>query len=255
MELGHYFNLCLPIGILLWLIEGRRRITSPWLLMSVCILIGLVLTFTFGAWLALLATGGLFFLFFGGSYRGKVAVAGTLILSLLVILVVHGPLYPLVQAKLTGTDMGSFAWDAATRLYNWKLALQIWWSHPWVGAGMGNFEYFYAGNDLVLGANSQGSSPHQTYLYLLANFGLVGTVSVLLIIVGALRSNIKVMLSRSETAGIGLALAFALATNMIGGFADDSGFFGPHASSLLWIFIGLSEVLLTLSPLRLKERP
>ncbi len=214
MELGHYFNLSIPIAAMLWLTEGRKRLTSKWLLMTICMLAGLVLTFTFGAWLALVA---------------------------------YGPLYPLVEAKLTGTDMGSFAWDAATRLYNWKLALQTWWSHPWLGVGIGNFEFYYASNDLVLGNQSQGSSPHETYFYLLANFGLVGTISVLIIMLSALRSNIQLMRSGSNLTLIGFALAFALATNMVGWFADDSGFFGPHASYVVWLFVGVSEALRRLS--------
>jgi O-antigen ligase len=143
--------------------------------------------------------------------------------------------------------MGSFAWDAATRLYNWKLALQTWWSHPWLGVGIGNFEFYYASNDLVLGAQSQGSSPHETYFYLLANFGLVGTISVLIIMLGALRSNIQIMRSHSGMALIGVALAFALATNMVGWFADDSGFFGPHASYVVWLLVGVTEALRRLS--------
>ena len=49
MELGHYFNLCLPVGVMLWLTEGRRRVGSKWLLMTFAMLAGLVLTFTFGA--------------------------------------------------------------------------------------------------------------------------------------------------------------------------------------------------------------
>lgn len=247
MELGHYFNLSIPIAAMLWLTEGQKRLTSKWLLMTVCILTGLVLTFTFGAWLALVATFGLFFLLFGGTIRWKVAIAGVLILLVIAALVAYGPLYPLVEAKLNGTDMGSFAWDAATRLYNWKLALQTWWSHPWLGVGIGNFEFYYASNDLVLGAQSQGSSPHETYFYLLANFGLMGTISVLIIMLGALRSNIQIMRSHSGMALIGVALAFALATNMVGWFADDSGFFGPHASYVVWLLVGVTEALRRLS--------
>jgi hypothetical protein len=64
---------------------------------------------------------------------------------------------------------------------------------------------------------------------------------------GALRSNIQVMRSGSNLTLIGFALAFALATNMVGWFADDSGFLGPHASYVLWLFVGLSEVSVRIS--------
>jgi O-antigen ligase len=247
MELGHYFNLCLPIAVVLWFTEGRKRLTSKWLLMSICILAGLVLTFTFGAWLALGATFALFALLFGGAKRKRVIVAGVLVLALAAAFVAYGPLRPLIEAKAAGDAIGSFAWDAMTRLYSWKLALQTWWSHPWIGVGIGNFEFISAGYDFVLGPESQGSSPHQTYLYLLANYGLVGTISVLAIMLGALRSNLRLARLHTAIAFVGLALAFALAVNLIGWFADDSGFLGPHASYLLWLFVGLSEVALALS--------
>jgi O-antigen ligase len=242
MELGHYFNLCIPIGLMLWLTEGRKRLSSKWILMTTCMLAGLMLTFTFGAWLALIVTFALFVLVFGGVKRWKVILAGALILLIMAALVAYGPLHPFFEAKASGTDIGSFAWDLMTRLYGWKLALETWWVHPWIGVGIGNFEFSSAEYDFMLGTQSQGSSPHETYLYLLANIGLVGTISVIAIMLGTIRSNLKIMRSRAETALLGLALAFALATNMIGWFSDDSGFFGPHTSYLLWLFVGLSEV-------------
>jgi O-Antigen ligase len=247
MELGHYFNLALPIAVMLWFTEGGKRLSSKWLLMSVCLLAGLVLTFTFGAWLALAVTFGLFAFLFGGAGRKKVVIAGLLVLVLIAAFVAYGPLRPLVETKAAGDAVGSFAWDAATRLYGWKLAVQTWWVHPWIGAGIGNFEFVSADYDFMLGPESQGSSPHETYLYLLANYGLIGTISVLFIMSGTLRTNLRLARSHGLTAHIALALAFALAVNMIGWFSDDSGFFGPHASYVVWLFVGLSEVLLALS--------
>ena len=52
MEMGHYFNLCLPLAVALWLSEGRARLYSKWLMIAVTIFAGLLLTFTFAAgWL------------------------------------------------------------------------------------------------------------------------------------------------------------------------------------------------------------
>ena len=243
MELGHYFNLCIPVGLVLWLIEGRRRLASKWLLFSIAMLAGLVLTFTFGAWLALAATFTLFALILVGERRWKLMFAGTAILALLVALVAYGPLRPIVEAKATGTEIGSLAWDVGTRFMSWKLAAQTWWSHPLLGVGIGNYEFTSAGYDFVLGAQSQGSSPHETYLYLLASVGLVGTVSVVVVLLSTIRSNLRDTSIDPDITLLRLGLAFALATNMIGWFADDSGFYGPHAGYLLWLFVGLSEVI------------
>lgn len=248
MELGHYFNLCIPIGILLWITEGRRRLTSKWFWMTLAMLAGLVLTFTFGAWLALAATCGLAILRYGGPKKWRYLIGGSMVLVIIGGILALGPLRSVVAQKASGTAIGSLAWDAATRLYGWKLALQLWWAHPILGAGIGNYASFSADYDFVLGAQSQGSSPHNTYFYLLSDYGLIGFIAVLAILIGSIRSNIRLRRTNLETAMIGAALAFALTMNMIGWIVDDSGYLGPHASYLLWLFVGLSGVIVKLAP-------
>src|SRR5260370_41540465 len=111
MELGGYFNLCLPVGVVLWLTEGRKRIGSRWLLMTVAMLGGLLLTFTFGAWLSLVATTGLFALFMDKKRRLKTIAAGALAFLLLVTVLAAGPLRPFIEDRV-----GQMAFDAAGRL-------------------------------------------------------------------------------------------------------------------------------------------
>jgi O-antigen ligase len=242
MELGHYFNLCLPIGAMLWLTEGRKRLGSKWLMMTIAMFAGLILTFTFGAWLALATTSLLFVMSFGGRRRWKILFVSLLVGLVIAAVLALGPLRPVIQAKASGTGIGSLAWDAATRLYGWKLALQTWWAHPLIGAGTGNFESLSADYDFASGAQSQGTSPHQTYFFLLANYGLIGTFSVVAIILGTIRRDLWLARQSQAVMLVALALAFALSVNMISWFSDDSGFFGPHAGYLLWLFIGLSEI-------------
>jgi hypothetical protein len=239
MELGHYFNLCLPVGVMLWLTEGRRRVGSKWLLMTFAMLAGLVLTFTFGAWLALAATFALFVLTLAGKARWKLLLAGVVILSLLVALVAYGPLRPIVVAKATGTAIGSLTWDIVTRLIGWKLAMQTWLSHPLLGVGIGNYEVTSAGYDYVWGLGrgsprnlSVSARKHRT----------VGTLSVLVIMVSTLRSNLQDVGVDPDLRLLKLALAFALATNLIGWFMM-TRLYGPHAGYLLWLFVGLSEAI------------
>ena len=243
MELGHYFNMCLPIGALLWATEGGRRLDSKWLWLTLSTFAGLVLTFTFGAWLALACTCVLGVLFFGGRRKWKMLIWGTVVFAVIATFLAIGPLSQVIEEKATGTAIGSLAWDAATRLYGWKLALQTWWAHPLLGVGIGNFEFFSADYDFVLGAQSQGSSPHETFLYLLANYGLIGTGAVLAIVLASIRSNLKVLRNYSLLAPIAGALAFSIAVNLIGWFSDDSTYLGPHTSYLLWLMIGLSEAV------------
>lgn len=243
MELGHYFNMCLPIGALLWVTEGRHSIDSKWLWIILATFAGLILTFTFGAWLALACTSLLAILKFGGEKKWRVLAWSVAAFAVIATFLALGPLSQVIQDKASGTAIGSLAWDAATRLYGWKLALQAWWSHPLIGVGIGNFEYFSADYDFVLGAQSQGSSPHETFLYLLANYGLIGTCAVVIVMAGSIRSSIRVIREHTAYALLAGALAFSIAVNFIGWFSDDSTYLGPHTSYLLWLMIGLTEVV------------
>jgi O-antigen ligase len=129
----------------------------------------------------------------------------------------------------------------------WVLAFNTWLSHPLLGVGAGNYEFMSASHDWVLGSASAGSSPHETYLYLLADFGIVGTGAVLIVLLGSIRSNLRLRGKNLQLELIGLALAFALTVNMIGWFSDDSTFFGPHTSYLVWLLVGLSESVQSLA--------
>lgn len=248
MELGHYFNLCLPIGIVLWLTEGRKRIGSRWALVTVTMLAGLLLSFTFGAWLALVATAAFVVLLFAKEQRWKTVLTGALVLIFAGTVLAFGPLQPFLEQKIGGMEIGGLAWDIVSRLEAWTFALGRWWSHPLLGLGVGNYEILEAAHEWLETSAwaPAGGSPHETYIYILVQYGLAGLASILVILVGTIRTNLS--LKRNPEWGlIAVALAFALATNMLGGFSDDSAFFGPHASYLVWLFIGLSEAIRNLS--------
>jgi O-antigen ligase len=129
----------------------------------------------------------------------------------------------------------------------WMFAIKTWWAHPILGVGIGNYEFLYSYEPQVqVEWASQGVSPHQTYLYLLVQGGLVGLVAVLWVMLGNIRGCLRLR-TTPELGPIAFALGFALMTNMIGWFSDDSGFFGPHASYLVWLFLGLSEAVRNLA--------
>lgn len=246
LELAHYFNLCLPVAVALWWTEGGKRVRSKWLWMAGSLLLGLILTFTFGAWLALLATLACFALILEKRVWKPILV-GTLIISLLAFLLVAGPLRPFVQDKLLGTGLGSAGFDIVARFDSWLFAMQVWWSHPIFGVGVGNFEKLEYEHEYLPSEWVQtGSTPQNAYVYLLALSGVVGFLSMLAILVGSVRSNLS--LKRNPQFGlIALALAFALTTVLFASLTDDGPLFGPHAAYLVWFFIGLSEALRNLA--------
>jgi putative inorganic carbon (hco3(-)) transporter len=248
MELGHYFNLCLPVGVVLWMTEGRKRINAKWFLVVIAMLAGLLLTFTFGAWLSMVATIGFFILIFDKKGRWKTALITAVALFLVAAFLVFGPLRPFMEAKVFGAGIGGLAWDVSTRMEIWLLALDTWRSHPVIGIGYGNFPSVTVGalqwlsNEWV----SSGTSPHNIYLFILAELGLVGFAAIVFIFVRTVRTNLR-LLSAPGLGHIALTLAFALTTALFGGCSDDSALYGPHTSYLVWLFIGMSEAVFNLA--------
>src|SRR5207244_7599842 len=121
------------------------------------------------------------------------------------------------------------------------------WAHPWLGVGVGNYEILEYGHETIHSPwGPSGSTPHETYLYFLADSGVIGLASMLVILLGTIRSGLRLK-NNSRWGLIALALAFALITNMIGWFGDDSTFFGPHTSYLAWLLVGLSETVRNLA--------
>ena len=243
MEIAHYSNLCIPVGVALWMTEGGKSVKSKWLWITVLTLIGLGLSFTFGAWLTLFLTIGLFAWMFEPKFRWKVMRAALGILIVGGIALTFGPFGEFMREKITGTGTNSLLWDAYTRFDLWYFALQTWWSHPFIGVGIGNFEYLFSFHQQVVADWAPaGGSPHQTYLYLLVMFGLIGTFAMLKVFLGNIKRNLA--LRKDPIYGVfALAFAFALCTTLIGGFSDNSGSFGPHAGYLVWLLIGLGETV------------
>jgi O-antigen ligase len=241
MELGHYFNLCLPVAVSLWLSEGRGRASSKWLLMAAAMLVGLLLTFTFASWLALAATTGLFVLLLDEKRRWQMAFGGMVVLSLVTLLVVFSPLREFLEAKALGAGNAGLAFDIMGRLDSSVFALQTWWSHPWLGVGIGSYQLLEYAHEYVHSTwVPSGSTPHEAYLYLLAVSGILGLAAMLTVLLGSIRTNLKLR-TDPELGLFTVALAFAVATALFASFADDSPLFGPHAGYILWLLIGLGE--------------
>jgi O-antigen ligase len=114
--------------------------------------------------------------------------------------------------------------------------------------GYGGFPSLTVGNLSFLTEDwvSSGSSPHDIYLYLLSELGVLGLGSVIFVIVGNIRNNLSLR-TNPKFGQIALAMAFALTTALVGGSSDDSPLYGPHTSYLLWLIVGLSGAVYNLA--------
>jgi len=215
--LGGYLGLILPLAVstaLLWwsLLTAwwpRNRsgrlvsCRAEWILalagaVSVPILgAGLVMTYSRGAWLAFGAA-----LVAVWSLRGRRALVLLLILALVGLLALALGAIDLLPSFITerlGSIVESLAlFDARTvlvtdenfaavqRMAFWQTALAMWEAHPWVGVGPGNYPVAY-GQYHVHPAFSEplAGHPHNFYLQLLAEAGIIGLAAYLLLWVWA----------------------------------------------------------------------
>jgi O-antigen ligase len=239
MELGHYFNLCIPVAAALWIGEGRSRVGSKWFWCFMALVVGLLLTFTYGSWLALAATMVIFVLVAGQGYRKQLLFGGAALGAISALALTIGPLRNAMQQK-----METVAWDYFTRLDIWGLALRTFLAHPIQGVGFGNFSGLVSGQFEWMRPEMQdiGTTPHNFYLYVLAEFGAIGLIAFLIVIGGSILGALSLK-NYAPLARLGIALAFAMTTVLIAGSADDSPVFGSHSGYLLWLFIGLSEAM------------
>jgi O-antigen ligase len=141
------------------------------------------------------------------------------------------------------------AWDwendpnTFSRIMFWKAGLQMFEDHPILGVGTGNFPQAYAtsyANLSILGP----PAPHSVYIQVLAESGLVGTVSLLALLVLLLRLNARTRrqalgsdpaVRRSFEYCLALGLDLALVGYLVSG-AFLTVLYYPH----LWILLGLS---------------
>lgn len=126
------------------------------------------------------------------------------------------------------TGNASFQW----RLQAWEKVLDAWRVHPWLGNGVGSTQ-----SDLIL----VGSIPHNEYVRLLAEVGVVGTALVILV---ALRYAF-VMFGRLR-AGLGrpaasLALA-TLAGLAVNGLAANTMLYSASFYLALFVLSGAARV-------------
>jgi O-antigen ligase len=200
---GAFMGMILPLSLglslaALWAAAAQKRLLSPASgLLLLCgaatgiLLLGLLASWSRGAWLGFLAAGAVVvWAFPQPRWLGHGAViAGALGLGVLWNL---GLLPASLTARLTDfrqdfsgfRDVRGVAIDDANfavieRLAHWQAALEMAKSSPYLGQGFGNYEIVYPGYALIDWPNPLGHA-HNYYLNLLAETGLLGLVTYLL---------------------------------------------------------------------------
>jgi O-antigen ligase len=234
---GAFLGLSLPVALSLtmWSVVALvRQRTWVMLLSSAfyvvvagCIAVGLVASWSRGAWLGALASTAVVLAFF--DKRTALALGlGTLLLSVAALLGALNPswipaaisarigdlpaYFGLVDVLSLEVNDDNFA--VIERVAHWIAALRMWESGLWLGVGPGNYAAVYASVALTRWSDSLGHA-HNIYLNVLGESGILGFAAFLLMwfsLVGWLVRAIRTALPPESW-------AHALAVGVLGVFA------------------------------------
>lgn len=238
-NLGLFLGRALPMGCALALFWERGR--AGFAVATVVMAVGLVLTFSLGAWFAVVPS-----LLLIAALRGRATLRSALALTVVGVvgLGVAALRIPRIGSHF---DVGSLS-DASTsviRLNVWESALRMIADHPVRGIGLDNFLYYYQHGYMLPTAWREPdlSHPHNLIFDFWLSLGLPG-----LILLGALLARfVELVWSRwkisdSFERGLYAGAAGAMADTVLHGMVDNS-FFLPDLAVLFWLAFGIVSLL------------
>jgi len=201
--LAYYLVLPLILSLFLFLSGKRKQINSlVYFLLSIFLVIILTLTFTRGAWLSFI----IIILIIGTLYYRSLLFASLIFMALAYFLI--GPINSRVNDLISNRSDSSIEW----RLNLWHDAKEYIKEKPLLGYGTG------VANDLILtrrGEEFGSSDPHNDYLKITIENGLIGLLAYGLLLIGLISRLIKEYLNVNRTQiktliiiAIGLSTAF-----------------------------------------------
>jgi O-antigen ligase len=199
--LGMYLALSLPFVV------HVRRHSGPGVARAMATaalgttVVGLVCTFSRGSWLSVLAGTGV--LLFVGERRFVLRVIGGALLAALLVDIGTGGA---VRQRITGTFVD---WSVAQRAALMLAGIQLFLEHPVIGAGPGAFaaELDRLGA-LVPTLWDLQATPHNAYIQVAAEAGLVGLIIWIVLLAGLIRRGVRaVRHSTDDVAQTGLRRA------------------------------------------------
>jgi len=222
---------------------GRRSVSHYWLIFGLFALcfVGLVLTFSRETWL--LGFCGVLLVSVAW-LRSRVNPAFVLVMTVIaIIVVVFSGVIGLVSAFYNPDEVYGLE-----RIYYYAMALQLFSTHPLLGVGAGNYQFF----DRSFEGEAAGGIAHNQFLTVAAETGIVGLAIFLWLLFALLRLRRQLRFpARSpgdshewiEVAGsVFLLLWIAQCFFQEGFFATAAAGGGMHVMTLIvfpWIFLGV----------------
>ena len=231
--LSFYLGMVLPLAISLSLKMSKK---IPLFIICCLLFIVLLLTFTRGAYLAIIITflvlAGLFW-----KYSKDKRIALLLFSSLLIFIIPGTPISARLYSSFNleeGSNVG--------RLEMWQQAGQVGWQHPWQGIGLGNYS-------LAVDSHFGYRNPitaHNFYLDIFSEMGILGLIVWLFLILGAIWQLFwQMKWSGPEQKYLYFGLIGSLVYFSIHSFFE-TAIYQPSILALLMIILGLSTIVTSL---------
>lgn len=235
--LGGFLVLSLPFVILF--VQHPIKMKYP-VIPAIMLFFVLLALFSTLSRSAILGFGAVIFLFlfFGGKRKLKLAVAGMIILLMLVSF--FPVLTNTIQSRFSNLLAGEFD-SHIVRLVLYQAAVKMFESSPLFGVGLGNF---IVSQDIL-----EVKGAHNVFLNILAELGLFGLVSFLAIPILVLKNNLKFL--RQKKSGFLPSIALCSSLSIIGFLVAglfDSLLHTFPISLYFWVIVALS-----LSAINLKK--
>jgi putative inorganic carbon (hco3(-)) transporter len=252
-----YLGLVAPLAIslALWAWTSRQRTTLRLALAAAAVVIslGLLVSWSRGAWLAFGAAVAVVVL---AHTRRAAPVAIVLAALVTLVLIVFGgaDLLPASIAgrlgelreyvgliDITRTEVTDANFSVIERLAHWQAALDMWRDHLWLGVGAGNYAVVYENYNLPRWYEALGHA-HNVYLNFAAEAGLLGLLAYLWLWLASLWQALRAAASGDRfTAAIGAGVLGALVAASVHNFFDN--LWVQHIYLTLALLLGLLAVL------------
>ena len=186
-------------------------------------LISLLLTKSLAGWISLSAGLVIFFIFFNRRVPRRLI----LILGILILIM---PLFILLMRYDMFINFANQQNTISQRLSFWRSSLEIIKDFPWQGVGIGNFSNIYPKYKELIANETRFA--HNIFLHTWVELGLLGTLSLILLLFTFIRITLK-----AERNSLNIAAIISCYTFIINNLLDFS-FFIPQVSFILWINLG-----------------